>query len=86
MSKLKSFSSWLPTKTFANTGRNCDPMATPSIDGSTIRRFIQENAGRRRFSIFFEKDWFLDLMTINFKNAVSRRYVVQKSKVLRTAR
>ena len=31
LAKVKSFSSWQPTKMFANAGPNGDPMATPSI-------------------------------------------------------
>jgi len=41
-----------------------------------------ENAGRKTFSTFFEKDRFLDLTNVNFGNAASHKFVVQKSKNL----
>jgi len=37
------------------------------------------NAGRREIRNNFKKGSVLDLMIFNFKNAVSHRYVVQKS-------
>jgi len=49
---------------------------------SVIRILIQDNAGRKTFSIFFKKDRFSYLMSFNFENAVSHKYVVQKSKRL----
>jgi len=47
-----------------------------------IRRLMQDNAGRRTFSIFFKKDRFLDMMSFNIENAASHEYVVQMFKRL----
>jgi len=53
-----------------------------TVDSSSIRRLMQVNAGRRAFSTFFNKDHFMNLMIINFENAASHKYVVQKAKGL----
>jgi len=34
------------------------------------------------YSQFFKKDWFLELMIINFEIAASHKYVVQKAESL----
>jgi len=49
---------------------------------SSNRRLIQDNAGRRTFSTFFKKNRILCLMTFNFENTASHKYVVQRPKRL----
>jgi len=49
----------------------------------SIRRLMQDNAGRRAFPTFFKKDRILHFMTFNFENAASHIYAMQKSKRLR---
>jgi len=50
-------------------------------DVFTVHPFI-ENAGRRTFLTFFKKDRFLKLIIVNFGNAASHKYVVEKGKNL----
>jgi len=53
---------------------------TNGMDAPSIRRFIQDNAGRKTFLKFFKQDCSLDLTIVNFGNITSHKYLVQKSK------
>jgi len=55
-------------------------------DFCTDHPFVDDtnNAGRRTFPTLFKKDRFLDLMIVNFENATSYKYVVQKGEQTQT--
>jgi len=50
-------------------------------DSFTDHPFV-ENAGQRTFSTFFQTYRFLVLMLVNFENAASNKFAVQKDKNL----
>jgi len=53
-----------------------------AVDDFFTNHPFVHNTGRRTFSAFFKKDRFLYLMIVNFENAASHSYVVQKGKDL----